>query len=259
MTNSEIKNDENNWVELSKHLREEYPLHIMRDSFNHAYHDTVAKSLILKGLIRTPEPTTENDNEEVLALHLRTILPLARGYAKSNDLGNNVKFIKEAEEALLYYKSSSHVKNTEPTKAENGLRELGVLEVLNIIAKDPTQCTDDEIEKANKLCDTFGSPKWNRLVPLDECKIQRILANNKKLIFSERYLLSKEICETFGPITKEQLLAILPEKIDKVPGMGCSCLALGECECGCDADWTDYETWNKYHDIMKQRIEELFK
>lgn len=60
-------------------------------------------------------------------------------------------------------------------------------------------------------------------------------------------------------ITKEQLLAILPEKVNKIPGKGCKCAAHGECECGCGADWTDYETWNKYHDAVKQRIEELFK
>ena len=89
--------------------------------------------------------------------------------------------------------------------------------------------------------DEPGKIKWHHM----GCVTERLIENNPPpsgIVF-----------------TKEQLLAILPEKVNKIPGKGCKCAAHGECECGCGADWTDYETWNKYHDQMKQRIEELFK
>ena len=39
-------------------------------------------------------------------------------------------------------------------------------------------------------------------------------------------------------------LESLPEKIHITPGKDCICHAHSPNECGCEADWTDYSTWN---------------
>ena len=40
-------------------------------------------------------------------------------------------------------------------------------------------------------------------------------------------------------------------------GMGCKCGAYGECECGCDADWTPQEVYDlkKQNAILREGLE----
>ena len=41
-----------------------------------------------------------------------------------------------------------------------------------------------------------------------------------------------------------------PKKVKSIPGIDCICGAMGECECGCGADWKDYSLWNKALDVV---------
>lgn len=55
------------------------------------------------------------------------------------------------------------------------------------------------------------------------------------------------------PVKLNQIEGLMLDKVHSVPGKGCLCLAHGECECGCKADWTDYTTWNKAIDQIGRR------
>jgi hypothetical protein len=61
--------------------------------------------------------------------------------------------------------------------------------------------------------------------------------------------------ETVNEVTDAILTLIresLPEKKPSPKGKDCKCAAYYCGECGCSADWSDYDEWNAYHDAMME-------
>lgn len=159
-------------------------------------------------------------------------------------INNLIKDQKPLPEGIseLVDKNFDELIGSQPTKAENGLLRLSNKEVTDYFVDNNFGFWNRHANsyiggrlpasiESEKFCKTFGTPSITK-EQWEECPTIYLKYHQAAMLFKPK-----------NEITKEQLLAILPEKKE--------CFSLGS-KCDCEAH-------NACREIMKQRIEDAFK